>query len=70
MGSREENAQHPDAGPRETEARAAAAKPVTTASHPPPDSLWARILRHKVVEWTLAYVAFGYALLHSVQMLR
>jgi TolB-like protein/Flp pilus assembly protein TadD len=25
---------------------------------------------HKVVEWTLAYVAFGYALVHGVQMLR
>src|SRR5215469_15232932 len=34
------------------------------------DSVWARIKRHKVVEWTLAYVAFGYALLHGVQMLR
>jgi hypothetical protein len=26
--------------------------------------------RHKVVRWTLAYVAFGYALQHGVQMLR
>jgi TolB-like protein len=34
------------------------------------DSVWDRIKRHKVVEWTLAYVAFGYALLHGVQMLR
>src|SRR5882762_2883516 len=34
------------------------------------DSVWARIKRHKVVEWTLAYVAFGYALLRGVQMLR
>jgi len=34
------------------------------------DSVWDRIRRHKVVEWTLAYVAFGYALLHGVQMLR
>jgi serine/threonine-protein kinase len=33
-------------------------------------SIWERIKRHKVVEWTLAYVAFGYALLHGVQMLR
>ena len=41
--------------------------------HPPanerPDAFWARIRRHKVVEWTLAYVAFGYALLHTVEML-
>jgi TolB-like protein len=34
------------------------------------DSVWDRIKRHKVVEWTLAYLAFGYALLHGVQMLR
>ena len=42
------------------------------AQHPPasarPDVIWARIRRHKVVEWTLAYVAFGYALLHGVQI--
>jgi len=36
----------------------------------PPDPFWAKIKRHKVVEWTLAYLAFGYALLHGVQMLR
>ena len=47
----------------------------TAAAHPaipysqPPDSFWARIRRHKVVELTLAYVAFGYALLHTVEML-
>ncbi len=33
------------------------------------DPFWARIKRHKIVEWTLAYVAFGYALLHTVEML-
>src|SRR5215469_7631855 len=32
------------------------------------DSTWARIKRHKVVEWTLAYTAFGYALLHGVEI--
>jgi TolB-like protein/Flp pilus assembly protein TadD len=48
----------------------------TDLAHPvapypqPSDSFWARIKGHKVVEWTLAYVAFGYALLHGVQMLR
>src|SRR6516225_10556510 len=36
----------------------------------PPESFLAQIRRHKVVEWTLAYMAFGYALLHGVQMLR
>jgi TolB-like protein/Tfp pilus assembly protein PilF len=35
----------------------------------PSESFWARMRRHKVVEWTLAYVAFGYALLHTVEML-
>lgn len=44
-----------------------------TEPHPPvaelPESVWSRIRRHKVVEWTLAYVAFGYALLHTVEML-
>jgi adenylate cyclase len=34
------------------------------------DSIWGRIRRHKVVEWSLAYVAFGYAALHGVVMLR
>jgi len=34
------------------------------------DSVWDRIKRYKVVEWTLAYVAFAYAVLHGVQMLR
>lgn len=33
------------------------------------DPFWARIKHHKIVEWTLAYVAFGYALLHTVEML-
>jgi TolB-like protein/Tfp pilus assembly protein PilF len=34
-----------------------------------PNSPWDRIKRHKVVEWSLAYAAFGYAALHSSQML-
>ena len=48
-------------------------EPGQNAPHPPagepPDSFWARVKRHKVVEWTLAYVAFGYALLHTIEML-
>jgi TolB-like protein len=35
-----------------------------------PAALWAKIKRHKVVEWTLAYVAFSYATLHGVEMLQ
>ena len=32
--------------------------------------IWDRIRQHKVVEWSLAYIAFGYAALHGSQMLR
>jgi TolB-like protein len=52
------------AGPEAVAARPS--KPPSRSSEP----VWDRIKRHKVVEWTLAYVAFGYALLHGVQMLR
>lgn len=34
-----------------------------------PGSPWDRIKRHKVVEWSIAYAAFGYAALHTSQML-
>ena len=30
--------------------------------------LWETVRRHKVVEWTLAYVAAGFALVHAVEM--
>jgi hypothetical protein len=33
-------------------------------------SVWPRIRQHKVVEWMLAYRAFGCASLHLVEMLR
>src|SRR6476469_5990172 len=52
------------AGPEAVAARPS--EPPSRSSEP----VWDRIKRHKVVEWTLAYVAFGYALLHGVQMLR
>jgi len=67
MGSPEQSAQH--AGEASHEAAVPAAQQVNSDNQPL-DSFWARIKRHKVVEWTLAYVAFGYALLHGVQMLR
>jgi serine/threonine-protein kinase len=67
MGSPEESAQHPDDAPREAESRAAVNQPVAPGSGEP---FWERIRRNKVVEWTLAYVAFGFALLHGVQLLR
>src|SRR6185503_4676665 len=31
-------------------------------------SVWARIKEHKVAQWTLAYAAGAYTLLHSVEM--
>jgi adenylate cyclase len=31
---------------------------------------WERVKRHKVVEWTLAYVAFAYAALHGAEMVQ
>jgi serine/threonine-protein kinase len=69
MGSPEESVPQDDDAPREAEAGAAGNH--STATEPRPgEPIWARIRRHKVVEWTLAYVAFGYALLHGVQMLR
>ena len=57
MGSPEDSVPHQDP-PREAQIPTALAHPVTP--HPlPPDPFWSRIKRHKVVEWTLAYVAFG-----------
>src|SRR5215469_10078453 len=39
------------------------------AGHPvPPSSFWARIKQHKVLQWTLAYAAAAYTLLHATQM--
>jgi len=67
MGSPEDNVARLGE-PQEAQAPNVVASPVS-AFPQPPDSFWARIRRHKVVEWTLAYVAFGYALLHTVEML-
>jgi len=69
MGGPEESVHQHDDAPREAQSNALGPEQVTPASQPP-DPFWARIKRHKVVEWTLAYVAFGYALLHGIQMLR
>jgi TolB-like protein/Flp pilus assembly protein TadD len=69
MGEPDKNVPHPGEVPREAEAGVAAAR-LVTRKPPLGEPVWARIRRHKIVEWTLAYVAFGYALLHGVQMLR
>ena len=45
----------------------ATARPPAAAAALSTDSIWGRIKHHKVVEWTLAYVAAGYALLHAVE---
>ncbi len=42
----------------------------SSASSPRALGAWATIRRHKVVEWAIAYIAFGYAALHGVEMLR
>jgi TolB-like protein/cytochrome c-type biogenesis protein CcmH/NrfG len=69
MGDPDESAPQHDDAPRKAPGGSAPSPPVAPAK-PSPDDFWARIRRHKVVEWTLAYVAFGYAMLHGVQMLR
>jgi hypothetical protein len=32
-------------------------------------AVWERIKHHKIVQWTLAYLALAYTLLHSAEML-
>jgi TolB-like protein/thioredoxin-like negative regulator of GroEL len=56
--------------PQQGEGVSAVVSPV----EPPPHSLslswlWDKIKRHKVAEWTLAYVAFSYAFLHGAELL-
>jgi len=48
-------------GPAATGAAAPAVTPIRI--------VWERIKRHKVVQWTLAYLALAYTLLHSAEML-
>ena len=61
----------PDALPSRSEGALAIDRtelPVSIPESPSPGNVWAKIKRHKVVEWTLAYIAFAYALLHGVEM--
>ena len=62
MGSPHESVRRP----RRT-ARAAVVQQVTPERQAA-DSFWARMRHHKVIEWTLAYVAAGFALLHGVEL--
>jgi len=61
-----------DPVPQETRGAAAAdiqtTLPTAAAQLSDTTGLWERIQRHKVVEWTLAYVAAGFALVHGVEM--
>ena len=47
--------------------------PAASQHSPPPPSaivtLWDRLKQHKVVQWTVAYVAVAYTLLHGAEML-
>lgn len=44
--------------------------PVEAAPHAPVQTgIWQRIKEHKVVQWTLAYAAAAYTLLHGAEML-
>src|ERR1700751_2800945 len=69
MGQAETNASPQNPPPEPRVNGGVSEQPAHPSTHPT-DSFWDRIKRHKVVEWTLAYVAFGYAVLHGVQMLR
>src|SRR5262245_51828095 len=51
-------------------------KPAKSDADPKPariklsaSDLWERLKHHKVVQWTLAYVAVAYTLLHGAEML-
>ena len=72
MASEEPAAPHDDAPPPPAAGTVNRSAALSLATPQPegPTGLWGKIKRHKVVEWTLAYIAFGYALLHGIEMLR
>ena len=48
--------------------------PLPAANAPPsaldaPENVWERIKHHKIAQWTLAYLALAYTLLHGAEML-
>lgn len=51
----------PDATPPQSE--------IAAPKAPAPTSMWARIKEHKVAQWTLAYAAAAYTLLHGTEMI-
>jgi hypothetical protein len=56
-------APHASAGP------ALAASVAAAPAAVPIRAIWERIKHHKVVQWTLAYLALAYTLLHTAEML-
>ena len=44
-------------------------EPPPNTPEPPGPAIWDRIKQHKVVQWTLAYLALAYTLLHGAEML-
>jgi len=49
-------------------AHAASQQPIEGSAPTAPVSIWDRIRDHKVVQWTLAYSAAAYTMLHAVEM--
>jgi adenylate cyclase len=54
---------------REPHAPGNAAEPAPSAAAAAALTVWDRIKHHKVVQWTLAYVALAYSLLHGAELL-
>jgi TolB-like protein len=62
----------PNDAPTSNDGEAVLVQPTPATLPDPPhgsSGLWERIKRHKVVEWTLAYAAFAFALLHATTLL-
>ena len=58
-----------DPPPKRTELPSASPGNPSPAAAVPARSTWDRIKQHKVVQWTLAYLALAYTLLHGAEML-
>jgi hypothetical protein len=68
----EEHSPSANEPPASNDGAAALIQPPLPKAPDPPHvgiDLWERIKRHKVVEWTLAYAAFAFALLHATTLL-
>jgi hypothetical protein len=66
MSSPEQSAQSPSE--TSAEVHASAAQPVISDNQPT-DLFWARIKRHKVLQWTVAYGAAGFTVLNAVELM-